>query len=400
MRILFISETIPFPPVGGGALRTFHLLRGLAAHHEVTIVGFTFGESPQPPPFPLRVISVEWEPSQSYRNMQSEDPEIANRAMDFLDRETDEPWIVSFYNSDAMADALRRATTTDFDLIIIEETELACFLPCLPSDCPKILDLHNVRSLWARRTADAAAEADRSAAKREAARTLYFEAHAVRQCALSIVCSEHEAEAARSLLGVQRVEVVPNGVDTSYYAPSADSTGPLYLLFTGTMDYVPNEEGVCHFVSEIFPIVQRHCPDAEFHIVGKDPTPKVVALCSDTVFVHGFVPDMRPFFDRAAVVVVPILSGGGTRFKILEAAASAKAIVSTTLGAEGLDFQDGRDLLLARDEKAFATATVALIRDGRRRAEMGRNARKAACAYDWRQIVPRFVRAVEDVAGV
>jgi glycosyltransferase involved in cell wall biosynthesis len=196
-------------------------------------------------------------------------------------------------------------------------------------------------------------------------------------------------------LGAKNVEVVPNGVDTSFFTPGDYAATQPYLLYTGLMSYEPNVGAVRHFVAEVLPLIRQEIPNAAFHIVGARPTEEVQALASESVIVHGSVPDMRPYFDAAMAVVVPLLEGGGTRLKILEAAASGKAIVSTSLGAEGLSLRHDEDLLIADSALEFAAAVIRLCKDAGLRWRLGQQARSASLEYDWKRIGARFRRVVE-----
>jgi glycosyltransferase involved in cell wall biosynthesis len=164
------------------------------------------------------------------------------------------------------------------------------------------------------------------------------------------------------------------------------------------MDYAPNVAAVEYFVDKIWPLIRKEVPASTFHVVGARPTPAVVRLAGKGVEVHGAVPDMGPYFRKAAVVVVPLLHGGGTRLKILEAAASGRAVVSTPLGAEGLDLADGRDVLLAGGPDEFARTVVSLLRDPVRQRELGRHARRAAERYEWGGIGKTLLAIVDEVA--
>jgi glycosyltransferase involved in cell wall biosynthesis len=175
---------------------------------------------------------------------------------------------------------------------------------------------------------------------------------------------------------------------------------PGYLLFTGVMNYAPNVEAVRYFAAEILPLIQAEVPGVTFHIAGSRPAPEVRALASGSVFIHGSVPDMRAYFQQACVVVVPLLQGGGTRLKILDAAACGKPIVSTSLGAEGLDFVNGRDLILADSPPGFAQAVGALLADAKRRSELSQGARRAAEQYEWLKIGSQFRASVREFARV
>ena len=396
MRILAVAPVTPFPPSGGGHLRLHHLLRALAIHHEVTLVSFTYGEALEPAPFPIEVVTVPLECSRLYKEMMYGDGPAAEEAYALLSRDTEPPFFVSYLESAEMENTLRQVGVRDWDLILIITTQMARFLPCLPN-APKILDLWNVEALVARRAAQAAPpdEADRAA--READRMLRFERDAASQCALCLAVSGPEAAAARRLLGATRVRVVPNGVDTTQFTPDEGNPVPNRLLFVGTMNYSPNIEAARFFSRDVLPLIEEAVPGAELHIVGAKPTEEVRRLASQQVIIHGGVPDMRPFYRHASVVVVPLLQGGGTRLKILEAAACGKAIVSTALGAEGLRLVPGRDLVIADSARDFARAVIDLAQDGARCRELGRCARKATRAYDWRKIGVRVCRIVNAI---
>jgi glycosyltransferase involved in cell wall biosynthesis len=169
------------------------------------------------------------------------------------------------------------------------------------------------------------------------------------------------------------------------------------MLFTGLMAYAPNHDACLWFCRDILPLVQRQIPDAHLTVMGRYPKPEVEALASKQVTVTGGVEDATPFFQRAAVCVVPLRLGSGTRLKILEAFAKGKAVVSTTLGAEGLEAVDGQHLLIADDPASFAAAVVRLLKDADLRQRMGQAARALVeQRYDWRQIVENVERAYEE----
>jgi glycosyltransferase involved in cell wall biosynthesis len=383
MRILVISPIIPFPPLGGGALRTFHLLRHLARDNDLTLIGFTCGVEPAPAPFAIRVIGVPWEEPALYREMRNEGEGAARAFAELANCE--HPWFVSCYESPALRAAIGDIIAAKpVDLVIVEHTCMGQFIDCLPERTLKILDLHNVHAFHMQRETER--KATRSDAELEEARTIAFEKSVCAQADLCLVCSKNEAVAAERLLGVTHIEVVPNGVDTSWFTPSRNEPDAGNLLFTGMMNYAPNVEAAQFFAQEIFPRIKAQDASAKFHIVGANPAKEIKQLASSDILVHGEVPDTRPFFQKAAVAVVPLLQGGGTRLKILEAAASGKAIVSTRLGAEGLDFEDGRDIAIADSASAFVEATGELLRDASKRRRLETHSRPAALRYDWEQV--------------
>jgi glycosyltransferase involved in cell wall biosynthesis len=399
VRILALALGIPFPPVGGGLTRTFQLLRALSSHHEVALAAFTYGEPHERPPFPVHVEPVPWQWSDAYREMTGDDPDAAHRAYTRLTFEDGHPWFVSVLDPVPMEEVLKRILGTRPDLVLLEGTPLARFLPTIPHGVPRVLDLFDIHSEMERRALEQSPPGEREARSREAERTLRFERDAAQSCDACLTVSENDAVAAATILGAPRVHVVPNGVDTSYFTPSPSEPERGALLFTGRMSYEPNADAVCFFAKEVLPLIRREAPHARLHIVGAGPPPRVAALASDSVIVHGRVDDIRPHQWNADVVVVPVRAGGGTRLKVLEAAACGKGIVTTSLGVEGLAFRAGRDLLVADSPSAFAAAVVRLLRDSAHRDDLGARARAAACRYEWAAIGKSFRQLMEDIAA-
>ena len=400
MRILVLTSEIPFPPTTGAQLRTYHLLKSFLEKDELTLVGFSWdsSNSTEVDSWPLTIVRVPWAPSASYRQIHDANSTEWQAAYHHLAYESPEPWIVSYYDSPAMAHSLAHLALKHFDLILIEHSFMGRFLPLLPPYVPKVMDLHNVHTLMAWRRAEEACSDGKLDSAKEFARMRSFEQWACRACQLCLCCSEKEKQEARRLLGINHMKVIPNGVDTVAMVPGKQSPTPGYVLFTGMMNYEPNGEAVQFFARRVLPLVRAQLPHVEFHVAGANPPPHIQALEGNGVFVHGFVPDMRPFFHQASVVVVPLLHGGGTRLKVLEAAACGKPIVSTSLGAEGLNFVDGRDLLLADSAPEFARAVVAILSAPDTHTEMSRRARSAAEAYDWAQITSEFYSTVCAIA--
>lgn len=390
---------MPFPPIGGGLTRTFHLLRSLASRHEVVLAAFTYGERHTSPPFPVHLEPVPWKWSHAYLEMMGADPEAARRAFQQLAFEEEAPWFASAMDHEGMDAALERVLRTQFQLVLLEGTPLAAFLPNLPLGIPRVLDLFDVHTLVARRALGQGPPAEHAALAREAERTVVFERRAAQACQACLAVSDGDAAVASTLLGAERVEVVPNGVDTSYFAASSIEREAGALLFTGRMSYPPNADAAAYFAEDILPLVRREIPFARFHVVGTGPPPRVEALASDAVLVHGHADDVRPYQRTAEVVVVPVREGGGTRLKVLEAAACGNAIVSTPLGVDGLPFRAGRDLLVADSAAEFAAAVAGLLRDPTRRAELGARARAVATRFEWSVIGASFRRTLEDIAS-
>jgi glycosyltransferase involved in cell wall biosynthesis len=258
-----------------------------------------------------------------------------------------------------------------FDVVQLEFGDFAPWYP-LPATVLRVLDEHNVEHQLLERVW----RQERSPLRRlyyrlEAGKLRDGELRACRGADAILTTSDVDRAALAPHVGAIPIRVVPNGVDTTYFTPGAAHGDPTRLLFTGAIDYQPNTDAVLHFAGEIWPLVRRSAPGATFAIVGKDPPPAVRALAGDGVVVTGTVPDVRPWMQAAAVFVVPLRVGGGTRLKILEALASGRAVVSTSIGCEGLAVTPGREILVADAPAAFADAVVRCLRDPALRARLG-----------------------------
>ncbi len=188
------------------------------------------------------------------------------------------------------------------------------------------------------------------------------------------------------------VTVVPNGVAPEFFHPMEAPEDPAGLVFTASFTYAPNVDAMVFFCREVLPQIRAVVPGARLTIAGREPPPEVTALAAlGGIEVTGTVPDMRPYLARAAVVVVPLRLGSGTRIKILEAMAMGKAVVSTSAGAEGLDIRPGHDVEIADGVEEFTRRTVDLLGDAARRRCLGDNARQTVMTrYTWPQIAVRL----------
>jgi glycosyltransferase involved in cell wall biosynthesis len=386
INTLVISTELPLTPMTGGPMRTYQLARALAQLGQVTIAGFILEDQPVPEfAPPLRAVGVPWEPPPLYAQMESADERLSRHAYEVLGEQVAEPWIVSCYHSERLRQVVHRLCVTDIDLVVVEHSLMGAYLEMVPRHIPAVLDLHNVHWREAERAVQRGLE---QASERDRVRD--YERALIKRCALTIVVSEIEAAVAHLLSPDACIEVVPNGVDTAFYTPAGTPPAPGYVLFTGLMNYAPNVEAVTWFSREVLPLIDG----ATLHVVGSSPAEAVESLASGSFVVHGQVPDTRPYQSQASVVVVPLLSGAGTRLKILEAAACGNAIVSTTLGAEGLDLRPGRDLLVADSPAEFAQAVSAVLSDDELRARLGHNARRVSEEYAWELIGERLIGIV------
>jgi glycosyltransferase involved in cell wall biosynthesis len=287
------------------------------------------------------------------------------------------------------------------DVMLVGHDMAAAWAAELPASLPAVLTCHNLTWRWYE---SRARRADPALALLLRAEAWRYRRHVVRllpRFDSAVAVSTIEADELRALGGT-RVELIPTGVDTRALRPAPEQPGPPRLLFTGTMSYPPNHQGIAWFAREVWPLVRREVPGALLDVVGKDPPADVRELDGrDGITVHGFVDSMAPFFARTQVVVVPILAGAGIRVKIVEAMSAGRAIVSTSLGCEGLaGLEDGRHLLVADEPRALAEAAVRLLRDPGLRHRMAAGARELAeRSYDWRPLGDHLERVLRDAAA-
>lgn len=405
MRILFLTSHLPEPPHAGGTLRTNGLMRGVhAAGHEVHLLAFAE---------PARLAANQAALSQFCTSVAAVSPPhrpAARRLHDlFFTHQADMQR--RFYSPDyaARLDQLLAAET--FDIIQIESLEMAVYLPVIRRVCPHtpvIYDSFNAeydlqRTIYQAEIRDPRHLAGAAYSFIQWRRLTHFERSVCQSVSHTIAVSDADAEAFRRLAPGIQVSVVPNGIDTTQYTHHDTSLnlGPHALVFTGSMNYRPNVDAALWFAEQVLQLIRVHVPDATFFIVGSAPHSRLDALRgAANVEITGWVPDVNPFLHTAAVYVVPLRMGSGTRLKVLQALAAGQAVVSTSIGAQGLNVRDGVELRLADTAEAFAQAVVDLLGDPAKRQALGRaGAQYVRTYHDWSVIVPRLLDIYHQIAG-
>jgi polysaccharide biosynthesis protein PslH len=385
MRILWLKTDLLLPLDKGGKLRTWHLMRQLAKRHDITYLAFADPREPHANIDGMREVAAEVVTVPRAEVRKASPRFFANVAWHLADPL---PYAVGQYRSAAYRQRVRELLATrQFDLAVSD------FLPPIvnmPSTlrCPAVLFTHNVESEIWRRHADTATGLRRSLYATQYKRMLHFEGEALRRFEGLLAVSEADRETFARLypgINLDALHVVRTGVDTEFFSPSISPASSLELVFTGSMDWLPNEDGMLWFCQEVLPLIKRDAPNVTLSIVGRAPTPAVKKLADDpSIRVTGRVDDVRPYMSDAAAFIVPLRIGGGTRLKIFEAMAMAKAVVSTTVGAEGLPVTHDRDILLADDPGSFARAVLRLLRDVTERRQLEAAARAlVAGQFDW-----------------
>lgn len=402
MRILWVKADKLLPVQNGGNIRTYHVLRYLSLRHELTFYSYYGGK-----------------PDSNYeRELQRELPgavavctgkkELAGaaRGLDYLGHVgAQPPYAVSRFADEGVQQQLRTwFRERRFDVAVCDFLDAAVNFPGR-LNIPSVLFQHNVESeIWRRHAETAGNPAKQMVYGMEFRKMLRYERGAVRRFQHVIAVSENDRSLMMEWVDGDRITVVPTGVDLAQYAPnpkasSSNTPEPAPLVtFIGAMDWEPNVDGVEFFCKEVWPAIKSEVPEARLRIVGRNPVRRVEKWASDSVEVTGRVPSVVEHLRESAVVIVPLRIGGGTRLKIYEAMAAAKAVVSTTVGAEGLDVQHGRDIILADDARAFSQSVVLLLRDRELRRRYEKAAAETAARYDWPAIGQRFSEVLESAA--
>ncbi len=375
------------------------LMRGLAAKHEVSVLSLVGGpevaeQIRQTREYCERVVTVKHE----VLNMNVRDKRIL-QLRSLASRRSFEH--LQTFNAEFQARFDELLASDEFDVVQVEFSQMGVFgFRRSPSRRPLfVLDEHNIEYSLIERTAQAAETLDRKLYATLNWKKLRTEEHAAWRAFDGVALTSKNDE--RMLLNdipSIRTAVVPNAVDLEQFRPNETPLEPKTLLFFGAMNYHPNIDGVGHFIDETFPLIRAKCPGVRLQVIGQAPPDSIRAKAAADVEILGFVDDPRTYLDRATVVVVPLRIGGGTRFKIVEAMAKGKAIVSTTLGAEGLDVEHEKNALLADDPQTFAREVERLLADPKLVESLGRAARlRAEQSYGWEAAVDRLERFYDEL---
>jgi glycosyltransferase involved in cell wall biosynthesis len=399
MRILWVKVGGLWPPNTGGRLRSLNILSELAREHEVSVLTTHLpGEDPQElkrqlghckrvdsfpfaapkfrdPRFPL-VLARSW--------LSAMPVDVYKHRVPALHREVG-----------------RRLAAGEVDLCIADFVFAA---PNVPFDTavPVVFFAHNVeyqilkRLAWAQK-----GFLSRTLLGIEWRKMRRYEAMVCQQARLTVAVSPQDRDMLMAEAGGAVIHDVSTGVDVDYFKANGTAEDPAELVFTGSMDWHPNEDAIRHFIDEILPHIHREMPRAKLTVVGRNPSGSLRRSAEQAgVRVTGTVDDVRPYIDAAAVFVVPLRIGGGTRLKVFEALSMGKAVVSTGVGVEGLPLAPGEHYLKADDPQAFASAVVSLLRDPVRRHALGKAGQRLTRErYAWPKVAREFGSYCESARG-
>jgi len=394
MRILVVTPCFPAPSSGGARARTYYLLKTLARKHRVSLLGVDdrakIGEVQYDTGLLKDLtytIQLLPQPKASSRRLQ--------QLMKMLQGRSN---TIAELTIGGTQDALDTLLSRDrYDVVVFDSALIAGYR--LPENVKVIINQHNIEHELLYRT---------YLSETRWLRKWYnwweswlvkpIEIEHCQRAEAVLVTSERERLVLKSMLQRSVIEVVPNGVDIEAFQGNSSEQGiEGRIIFTGSMSYYPNIHAVHFFAQKCWPYIRAQIPEATWHIVGRQPSPEVMKLAElPGITVTGQVSDMRPYFTEAMVAIVPLHIGGGTRLKILEALAMRKAVVSTSLGCEGLSVVPGKHLLLADQPEAFAQAVVELIRSPQTRKALGDAGRSLVEAeYSWERCGDQLLHVLE-----
>lgn len=401
MRILLLTPQLPYPPHQGTAMRNYGLLEGLARRHQVHLLSFASqdrGGSGQGPLGRL-LQSLDTVPQPSRTVRQRLRGLVASRLPDMAHR----------LASPDMRAALERVLGAySFDVVQFEGIEMVPYLDVVLSRAPRpmrpllVFDDHNAEHILQQRVFEADIRVPRrwpwaAYSYVQWQRLKRYELWACQHVDVVLAVSEPDRRALAHMAPQLHIDVVPNGVDLAAYASYSPPDGflpPHSLVFTGKMDFRPNVDAVLWFADHVYPLILEAISDVRFYVVGQRPHERLRRLQDRPgITLTGWVPETRPYIASAAVYVIPLQSGGGTRLKVLEAAALRRPIVSTTMGCDGFAVVSGREALLADEPQAFANQVLWLLKQPEQGALLTQHAFQLAAQYDWSRILPRLEAA-------
>lgn len=398
MRLLWVKAGRLLPADSGGKLRSYHLALELSRRHELTML--TYYDGPRDLLYEQRMeaafpgaVTLRYGPTLLGKSVTT-----ARYVAKLL---SPAPFAVTKFTARNVRGTISRSIASGrFDAYICDFLSATLNFES-PESVPSILFQHNVESvLWERQARHAVSVPERIVFAIEAAKMRRYEPATVRRYSQIVAVSESDRELMAQMTDPSRITVVPTGVDASRFGAEAnrEPAGPV-VLFLGTMDYQANIDGVEWMCATMWPQIRERVPNAVFRIVGRNPHGRIQRLQGNGVEVVGAVQSVDPYLAEAAAFVVPLRMGGGTRIKIFEAMSAGRAVVSTSVGAEGLPVAHGSNILLADEPAAFVDAVVSVLTDASLRRRIGGAGHALALAHDWSAVVGTFEEVIERAAG-
>ncbi len=395
MHILIVSPNLPGPS-GGANTRNYYLLRSLASKHQVSLIAYANHEELSNTTALQRLEQLTY----SLKTIPYPTTAQGKRGRQLFSVLQGQSYILRSYMSEHFQRAIDElAKKVSIDVVLFESVLMAGYR--LPSSVRCIIDQHNIEYEILERTSQSEkGRLRRWYNRREGELLKPVELERCHQADAVVVTSEREQQILRKYLPEQFISTVPNGVDIEMFRHVSVENAkevPGRIVFTGTMNYYPNTNAALYFAQHCWPQIREQVPGATWQIVGKEPPSEIRALGQlPGIEVTGEVADVRPYLTQAEIALAPLQIGSGTRLKILEALAMEKAMVSTSVGCEGIAVVSGEHLLIADEPAAFATAVIELLNNPERRHKMGSAGRTLVeQQYGWQQCGERLLHVLD-----
>jgi glycosyltransferase involved in cell wall biosynthesis len=393
MKVAIISESPCYPPTAGNRIRTLNLMLPLAGRHDITFICRSTGDAKE------SRQAREYLADQGITPVIVDDPPPRRSGLRFYARlaanlMSPVPYSVAAHNSRLVRETVRRhATENNVDLWQFEWLAYADALLPHPQ-FRKILVAHDVVSLlWQRHYQTTTNPLKRWYIRRQCRKFERYEGKAMREASCVVTVSAEDAAVARKLYGVHSVQVVENGVDNRSFADVAGTRDPRCLLYVGALETRPNLDAVALLLDRILPQVRAQVPEARLLVVGRNPPTWLQQRIErlEGVELHANVPDVRPFLARSGVLAVPLRIAGGSRLKILEALSTGLPVVSTRVGAEGLELTPGRDLTVVESVDEMAAVLIAGLHHPESMQALARHGQRIVRErYDWHRLADKL----------
>jgi glycosyltransferase involved in cell wall biosynthesis len=418
MRILFLTQIIPYPPDAGPRVKTWHVLRYLAEQgHRLTLASFVRPEEEQ-------YIPIVREICQAVYTIPIKRSRLRDVGYWLRSNLSGRPFLIERDDLGEMHALVKQIVETEkVDVIHADQLTMTLYgLPYIRRGKPAnglsgsarpvlIFDAHNAVWTIVGRMRDNARWFLKPVAGLEAARVKRYEGKVVSEFDFTLAVTEPDRKALLEAVkfsanGAASPEphfcVVPIAVDTHQTQPVSRQPGSLNIMTMGTLHYPPNADGIRWFTQEVFPLVRDHIPKATLTIVGKNPPADFLQLQEQfpgVISVTGYVPDLTPYMEKAAIMVVPVRAGGGMRVRILEAFARGLPVVTTTIGLEGIDARPGEEVLVADTPVDFADTVTRLLKDQVLQDTLAAKGRQLAKrCYDWHVILGKMDEIYQTLA--
>ncbi|HEY3323208.1 MAG TPA: glycosyltransferase [Planctomycetota bacterium] len=399
LKILIVRVRLLFPLNTGGKIRSARMIEELSQNHDVTLITCRYPEDTdedvqRTAELCKNLVAVPYR--ETVKGSAAFYAELGKNLFSSL------PYVVAKYASRELARTVAALYRTQRPDLVMCDFLQSCECLKYLDGVPFVLFQHNVEAaLFEQMARQTASPIKRAYLALQAQRLRRYEQRICKKASCVIAVSDNDREVFTQQYGAPYCEVVPTGVDTEFFVPSKNMRAANNIVFTGSLDWLPNQDAMRYFVKEVLPLIQQEVPNVAFSIVGRNPPPEIVALGKQPgIHVTGTVNDIRPYVFGAKVYVAPLRIGSGTRLKLLEAMAMGKAIVSTTLGAEGLPVHHDQNIVLADSAADFAREVTSLLRDGQRRRTLEAQARELVeRRYSWQQVGQVFGAICQRAAG-